>query len=203
MKFSFKAFLVLAITFFFAFDGITIQDAQAGQLVRRRLTSRYRLKVRRSTVALRGTSGRIGGGKNFGTEKSITNVYKARVKEYKIALKMWQKEKKEVEKLQKEYAKLRAKQQKQEAKDRLEMAKRLAKQRERQQIAIAEAREEGVTHEAEKSSTKDTKKSQSIFSKLTNKGEATNSAPPAKKTLFKKDKLKFMSKLFLSLFGRD
>lgn len=207
MKFSFKALLVFSTIFFIGIEELSVQEAQAGVVVRRRIRSRFKTKVKKQTAALRATSGPIGGGKTFGTKKSINNVYKARLKEYKIALKLWQKEKKLAEKLEMQYAKERAKQQKIEAKARAEYAKKLAKQRERQQIAITEAREEAAAEE--KSSSKeaandtDKKKDKSIFSKLTEKAQGAKTTVTQSKTGFKKDKLKFMSRLFLSLFGRE
>lgn len=185
-----------------------IEQAEAGVVVTQRIRSRYKVKRTKSTRALKKTLGKTEMNA-FGSRKSMNKVYKARVKEYKIALKMWQKEKKEAERLEKQYAKLREKQIKIEAKARVEMAKRLAKQRERQQIAITEAKEEAAAEESEQkdsAKSKDGKKSQSIFSKLTSKSSDSakvDNSSGERKTQFKKDKLKFMSRLFLSLFGRE
>ena len=205
MKFSFKAFLIIATLFCVSLDEFAIEEAQAGLLVRQ-VRSRYRRRTKKSTFASIKTQPKTGGAA-FGMRKSVGKVYASRLKEYKIALKYWQKEKKLVEKIEKENQKLLVKKQKEDAKARVEMAKRVAKQREKQKIALAEAQAGQAAHEAEtadSSGEKKSSKSKSFFSKLAGKTDTAQPGTPVTgKTGFKREKLKFMSRLFLSLFGKE
>lgn len=206
MKSSFKAAFFIATLFCFGLEEFAVEQAQAGVLVRqpRSRLFQFRRRGKRSTYIAKKDKQPGRRGRDYGVKKTIGKVYASRLKEYKVAIKNWQKEKKLAIKLEKQYAKMKQRQDAKDAKTRMEMARRLAKQREKQQIAIAQSQEEEAAQAAETGEgDKKTSKSKSFFSKLSGKTDTAKSTYVKGKTGFKKDKLKFMSRLFLSLFGKE
>ena len=203
MRFSFKALLVLATLFCFGLEEFGVQEAQAGTLVRRPRSRfvRFRRQLKASTYIAKRDQQPGKRGDEYGDKKSISKVYASRFKQYKLELRYWQREKKLAEKLEKQYSKMQEKRAIQEAKARVEIARRLAKQKQKERMLLAN--QEQVQADAESEDKEKATKSKSLFSKLSNKADTANGKYIKGKTGFRKDKLKFMSRVFLTLFGKE
>ena len=180
-----------------------IEDASAGVLIGTQPQSH--LARRDSTAALSALPQPGSGGKTFGTRKSIEAVYKARLKAFKDALKKQKKEQKKLAKLEKAKKKAAEKKAKKMAKEKAKREKELAKEREEQELnEVNNSKESGTEGkdggEEENASSKDDSEGQSFLSRFTNLDK--ESTTEKVKTKFKKSKLRFISRLFLSLFGR-
>ena len=178
-----------------------IEDASAGVLIGN--SPQSHLARRASTASLSALPQPGSGGKTFGTRKSIEAVYKARVKAYKVALKQQKKEQKKLAKLEKAKKKAAEKKAKKMAKERAKQEKELAKERKEQELIELNKKEETGkdAKEEESASSKDDSKAKSFLSKFT--GSDDDESPAEKvKTKFKKSKLRFISRLFLSWFGK-
>ena len=179
------------------------KDAQAGVLIRRAAQSSFKTRKASSTTILKSLP-QPSGGKTFGTRKSINAVYKARLKAYKQALKQHKKEQKLLAKLEKAKKKAKEKRAK-------EVAKEQAKQR-KEQAQIEFNKKEEVKDSSSKDSAKSSAENssesmesqeepKSFFSRFTNSDK--EGAAEKVKTKFKKSKLRFISRLFLSWFGGE
>ena len=93
--------LFITVLSLFIVGELTINTAEAGVLIRRAAQSKYKVKKNPSTRVLKSLPQPGGSGKTYGTKKSISAVYKARLKAYKGALKQYKKEQKLIAKLEK------------------------------------------------------------------------------------------------------
>jgi len=200
-------FIILIFASLLMTSNLYVPDnAEAGVLIRRAAQSNFKTKKASSTAVLKSLP-QPGGGRTFGTRKSINAVYKARLKAYKNALKQHKKEQKLAAKLEKAKKKAKEKRAKEIAKEKAKMEKELAKQRKEQEQIEFNKKEE-----VKDSGAKDSDKSSSDSSEIESEGESksflskfTNpdkeGAAEKVKTKFKRSKLRFISRLFLSMFG--